>query len=228
MLWPLLMKLVPGWPMLYGFQLLFPVEFKSLYPTTGSCCGLGGRCESSFPCRIAVAAARCPRSAPGSLRSPVPAEAQGVLPRGQTPPNASLGWEVMFTALSNLGSKQPSPVYQINLPLVGDSDSFVKKIRDKIPSEPGSLRLVLSKRKMFYLLPLYSFCVFFRLLHISWFVVIPCFEASYGRLHVFVYYSGIFMQYLIRLSLKWQTWPVQLYSTPLLSLWKKNPTSVLK
>lgn len=108
----------------------------------------------------------------------------------------------MFTALSNLGSKQPSPVYQINLPLVGDSDSFVKKIRDKIPSEPGSLRLELSKRKMFYLLPLYSFCVFFHRLHISWFVMIPCFEASYGRLHVFVYYSGIFMQYLIRLSLK--------------------------
>lgn len=62
---------------------------------------------------------------------------------------------------------------------------------------------------------------FFFLFYISWFAVIPCFEASYIRLLLSVFYSGIFTQYLIRLSLKWQIWPRQSHSTPLLSLWTR-------
>ena len=85
--------------MLCGFQLLFPVEFKSLHPATGSCSGLRGRCASSFPCRIAAAAAlgraprpaHCPRSAPSSLLSPAPAEAQGSLLGAKTPQMHLLG-----------------------------------------------------------------------------------------------------------------------------------------
>jgi len=63
--------------------------------------------------------------------SPAPAEAQGSLLGPPSPRNTSLGQEVMFITLSNLRSKQPSPVYQIHLPPVGESDSFVKKIKTK-------------------------------------------------------------------------------------------------
>lgn len=81
-------------------------------------------------------------------------------PRGPTlgpnPPSASVG----HGHHSTLRSKQPSLFTKCILLLVGGRDSFVKNIKYKILSEPGSLRFVLSKTKMFYVFPLHSFCVF--------------------------------------------------------------------
>lgn len=77
---------------------------------------------------------------------------------------------------------------------------------------------------MFHLLPLHSYCVLFLFFSCSispglpWF---PALKLVIIRLLLSVFYSGIFTQYLIRLSLKWQIWPRQSHSTPLLSLWTR-------
>lgn len=128
----------------------------------GCCCGLGSV--------GAVSCAGWPWLQPGPcpMASLVPKECSQLPlePRGPTlgpkPPKASVG----RGHHSTLRSKQPSLVYQMYLLLLGGRDSLVKNIKDKILSEPGSLRFVLSKTKIFYVFPLHSICVFLSIMYL--------------------------------------------------------------
>lgn len=194
MLRPIL-TMFPGGPCSMVFSFYFQLNSKAsiLWLIRAVDGGEGRRASSRAGLlllrpRDVPTAGTSPRIAPLSLLSPAPAEAQRGPSSGPTfPHNTSLGKK--SRSLHSQTSEVSSQVlfikyiyflWEIVIPL------FKKK--KKIPSEPESLRLVLSKRKMFYLLPFHSFCVFFfffPLLHISWFVMIPHFEASYIRLLLF-------------------------------------------
>lgn len=133
MLRPIL-TMFPGGPCSMVFSFYFQLNSKAsilwLIPVVDRG---GGRSESIFPCRIAAASAQGRahgRHVPED-RSPLPPQpcacrSPGGSLLGANFPPQHISWEeVMFVALSNLRSKQPSPAYQIYLLPVGDSDSFV-------------------------------------------------------------------------------------------------------
>lgn len=148
------------WPVLCGFQLLFPVEFKAFMMFLDAV-EVWGVWEQFHICSVSAGwlwlqPGPCPMASmlPKEL-SQLPLEGWGPT-LGPKPPNAFVGHGHHTTLRSN----QPNLVYQMYLLLVGGRESLVKNIKDKILSEPGSLRFVLSKIKMFDLFPLDSFCVF--------------------------------------------------------------------
>lgn len=132
----------------------------------------------------------------------------------------------MFVILSNLRGEQPSPVEQIHMSLVGYGDCFVRKIKDTVLPEPGSLRLAPSKRKMICSLPLSSLCGFSPRS-----VSLVCGDAPlcsslYQAAPLGVPARG-FTPHSVRLSPKRRAWPGQSSSSSPLP-WKTNPASVLR
>lgn len=158
----------------------------------------------------------CPKIIPSAHQSPGdPSSGPTPPPR---PPQQHLLGKKSCSSLSQTSEVSSQALFTKYIYFLGETAilCFKKKKKGHTPQHTpppnththmqNPTRAWISKRKMFYFAPpplfLCLFFFFFPLLRISRFVMIPYFEASHIRLLLFVYYSGIFMQRLIRLSLK--------------------------